>query len=713
MTASKMRAKILDLLKARYGITGRLTRMAGENTTYLVEADTGMAYVFKPMDEETTTGMIEVEHLAVETLMNAELGIMLPRIIPTREGDVVATAKTRDGITIRGCLRSFVQGLPWHSDVPASPERLKNLGRTVARMTNIMSAIIHPDTLRTHPWDLAAADQHRAAIGKVEDPARRQILERIFLRFSAIARPKFAKLPRGPIHGNLTDANVLIQGNRVSGILDFGNCLDNPLVNELAIALACHTPDEPDPLDTAALMVGAYHRERPLSRDEIEVLFPLMCTRLAVSLILTSRHRTPAPDRAWKRLAELVRHTPAAAARALAAHTGLMPYANQGMATGVLAERRKTCIAPSICPAYNTPVKMVLGRAQYLYDAAGNPYLDLCNTVSHVGHCHPHVVAEGQKQMARLNISTRYLYDNLIDYAERLTATLPAPLDTCLFVNSGSEANDLALKIARTVTGRPDILAVDKACGDEVANIIEGGNISPAALFTASLFFPGGQITPPAAYFQTAFAHVRKAGGLCICDEAQTGLGRTGSHFWAFEGHGVVPDIVVMGNAMGNGHPMSAVVTTRAIASAFADRMAFFSTFGGNPVSCAIGMAVLDVIENEGLRENARDVGQHMMSGLEFLKERHHIMGDVRGTGLFIGVELVEDRATRAPAANAAAIAVNRLKEEGILLGTCGPFSNVIEIKPPLVITRQDADHFVRTLDVILTEISTERRNHE
>ena len=758
---------ISDLLKNAYNITGTLTRLAGENENYLVESDNGMAYVLKLADDKTSTGMIEIEHLAVEALIDAELGIMLPKVIPTRDKRIEARIKTEDGTLIRGRLLTFVKGMAWCEDAPASEQRLEHLGRIVARITNTMSAIIHPDTHRTHHWDLACADQHRSSIDKIQDPVRRQILEQVFLWFSAIARPKCARLPRGPIHSDINDDNVLIMGNQVAGVLDFGDCLDNPLVCELAIALAYHTLDEPEPLEAAARIVGAYHKERTLSLDELTVLFPLMCARLAVSVIISAKRRAIDPDRkswfvseerAWKLLIEFSKITPAAAARSLATHTNFRPYDNQGTAMEVLAEKRKTCISPSMGLSYDVPLKMVRGKGQFLHDSSGQPYLDLYNNVCHVGHCHPHVVAAGQKQMARLNTNTRYLYDGLTDYAGRLTATLPKELDTCFFVNSGSEANELALRIARTVTGRSDVLVVDnayhghtqamihispykfmgkggtgkpetwvhvvpvadgyrgaykgqdaasgKAYGDEVGRIIQKMDNPPAAFITESLLSCGGQVIPPDNYFKTAFAHVRNAGGLCICDEVQTGFGRTGSHFWAFELQDAVPDIVVMGKPIGNGHPMSAVVTRREIAEKFADGMEFFATFGGNPVSCAIGMAVLDVIEQEGLQENAQDIGSHMLEGLASLKDRHPIIGDVRGTGLFIGIELVLDRDSLAPATKETAWVANRLKERGILLGTDGPFSNVIKIKPPMVITRQDARMFVRVLDQTLLELN-------
>ncbi|MCD4675466.1 MAG: aminotransferase class III-fold pyridoxal phosphate-dependent enzyme, partial [Desulfobacula sp.] len=413
---------------------------------------------------------------------------------------------------------------------------------------------------------------------------------------------------------------------------------------------------------------------------------------------------------------------------------------------------------PSISPSYDNPLKILYGKGQYLYDYNGRPFLDLYNNVCHVGHCHPKVIEAGIKQMTKLNTNTHYLYDGLTDYAQKLCDTLPEELDTCFFVNSGSEANELALRIARTYTGHKDMLVVDNAFhghtssminispykfmgkggkgkpepwvhvvpvadgyrgkfkgqgkdagtayGNEVGKILDTIKTPIAGFITESLLSCGGQVIPPREYFKTAFKHVRDAGGLCIMDEVQTGFGRVGSRFWAFELQNVVPDIVVMGKPIGNGHPMSAVVTRKEIAASFDNGMEFFATFGGNPVSCAIGMAVLDVIEKENLQEHAKQIGARMLEGLKKLKGRHDIVGDVRGIGLFIGIELVKDRDTLAPASRKASEMVNRMKNRGILLGADGPFNNVIKIKPPMVITKEDADMFVRVFDDALLNMT-------
>jgi 4-aminobutyrate aminotransferase-like enzyme len=415
-----------------------------------------------------------------------------------------------------------------------------------------------------------------------------------------------------------------------------------------------------------------------------------------------------------------------------------------------LIELRRRHIGPSLSLAYREPIHMQRGYRQYLYDHANRPYLDLVNNVCHVGHCHPRVVEAGQRQMTELNTNSRYLYAGLTDYAERLCATLPDPLEVCFFVNSGSEANELALRLAEAYTGKEHFVVIDgayhghtrrlvdlspykflgkggkgqaepwvhvvpmpdgyrgvykgqgrsagKAYADEVAKVIKEAGKEVAAFLAESLLGCGGQIIPPEGYFERAFDHVREAGSLCIIDEVQVGFGRVGTHFWAFERYEVVPDIVVLGKPIGNGHPMGAVITTRAIADAFANGMEFFSTFGGNPVSCAIGMAVLDVIEDESLQQHALDLGGYFKAGLELLKKEHSLIGDVRGVGLFLGIELVRDRDSLEPAAQEATALIERMKEGGVLLSTDGPFNNVIKIKPPMVLTEDDVDMTLRLL---------------
>ena len=422
-----------------------------------------------------------------------------------------------------------------------------------------------------------------------------------------------------------------------------------------------------------------------------------------------------------------------------------------------LLRARDKHLGKNLSISYKDPLKIVRGKGQYLYDETGNAFLDCVNNVCHVGHCHPKVVTAGQAQMEILNTNTRYLHDNIINYAEWLTSTFPDPLNVCFFVNSGSEANDLALRLARTHTGQQDTIVIDHAYHGHTQSLIDispykhdarGGQGAPptthkvrmpdsyrgdyktenagalyardiagvienlkgqgkgvAGFIGESALGCGGQIFLPEGYFETVYAHVRAAGGVCIADEVQVGFGRVGTHMWAFEMQGVVPDIVTLGKPMGNGHPLAAVITTPEIAASFANGMEYFNTFGGNPVSCAIGLAVLEVIQEEGLQKHALEVGSYFLEGLRQLQEKHALIGDVRGSGLFIGIELVKDRGTLEPATAEANQIIQEMRQRHILLSTDGPYENVIKIKPPLVFSKENAAQVISNLAKVLSDL--------
>jgi 4-aminobutyrate aminotransferase-like enzyme/Ser/Thr protein kinase RdoA (MazF antagonist) len=421
---------------------------------------------------------------------------------------------------------------------------------------------------------------------------------------------------------------------------------------------------------------------------------------------------------------------------------------------------RRARIGGNIRLAYRQPVNIVRGWMQHLYDEHGRRFLDAYNNVPHVGHCHPDVVRAAEEQMRVLNTNTRYLHDNLARFAEQLTATLPSALRVCYFVNSGSEANEVALRLARAHTRRRDVVVLDAAYHGMTTTLIEispykfngpgGGGRAPwvhvaplpdvyrgafrgeglsaarqyaaqlaeildnagrqgsgvAAFIAETCPSVGGQILLPDGYLEQAYAHVRAAGGVCIADEVQTAYGRMGSHFYAFEAHDVVPDIVVLGKPIGNGYPLGAVVTTPEIAASFDNGMELFSTFGGSTVSCAVGLEVLGVVQREHLQDRASRVGRYLLGRLNDIARGQPLIGDVRGSGLFLGVELVTDPDTRDPARAQADYVVNRLREEGILMGTDGPAHNVLKIRPPMPFNEEDADLLSGTLDGVLGELS-------
>lgn len=418
-----------------------------------------------------------------------------------------------------------------------------------------------------------------------------------------------------------------------------------------------------------------------------------------------------------------------------------------------LIDRRERLLGKNMSLFYDHPVHIVKGEGVWLYDAEGRKYLDCYNNVPHVGHCHPHVVEAICRQAGTLNTHTRYLHEGILDYVERLTATFDRSLDSAILTCTGSEANDVALRMAQAVTGRMGVIATDHTYhgnttavsqlstrmppvggfGGHVRHVPapdsyrplggEGGEAfaiafaakveeaiaslqqSPfgfSALIIDPFFANEGFPDLPSGFLDRTVAAVRKAGGLVIADEVQPGFGRTGNHMWGHQRAGIIPDIVTLGKPMGNGHPIGGVIAGTDTLNAFRKAFRYFNTFGGNPVSCAAGMAVLDVLERENLMENARVVGAYALAGLERLAQKHGAIGNTRGTGLFFGAELVTDRQTKEPDAKLASRVINGMRERGVLMGKLGIHQCTTKIRPPMPFSKDNADYMLSILDDVL-----------
>ena len=421
-----------------------------------------------------------------------------------------------------------------------------------------------------------------------------------------------------------------------------------------------------------------------------------------------------------------------------------------------LQKLRKKYLSQSFSLSYNEPLHLVRGRGQYLYDSKGNEYLDAVNNIQHVGHSHPKVTEAANEQFKKLNTNTRYLDKTILDYARALTDKLPSNLNKCYFTNSGSESNDLALRIARNHSNSKETIVLEGAYHGHVTSLIEispykhdgpGGKGPPEYVHvvpmpdpfrgiyrgqssglkyaaevktildeirsndkrvSAFIFEPilgcGGQIIPPNGFLSRSFKMVRDNNGVCIADEVQVGFGRMGESFWGFETQNIVPDIVTLGKSIGNGHPLSVVVTSEDLSNEFNNGMEYFNSFGGNPVSCAIGHAVLKVIEEEELQKNAFIVGNELKTLLNEVKSVHDIIGDVRGKGLFLGIEIIRDLETLEPDKQVTHKIVNEMRNRKILLSSDGPDHNVIKVKPPMVFNSSNALFLVETLDKVLSK---------
>jgi 4-aminobutyrate aminotransferase-like enzyme/Ser/Thr protein kinase RdoA (MazF antagonist) len=995
------------LAQRHFGLNGACRELPSErDRNFLITSAGGERVVLKIAHADDTAAVLDLQHRALERIAERAPMLSMPRVVPSQAGREMEQIEAGDGAGHLARVLTWVPGRPWAEVSPHSAELLQSLGSVLGILDRALQGFQHPGAQRDLKWSMESSAWIRGHLRRIEDLERRRMVTRHLARFETEVLPALAALPRGIIHNDANDWNVIVGPGhpferRVAAIVDLGDMLESVVVADLAIACAYAMQGKADPVGAAAEVVAGYQRERPLSEPELAQLFPLIGMRLAVSVVNSAEQRAAFPEDAYLTISEaeawatltrletvhprlalytfraaaglepcpaapsvthwlrehsgemgplletrgslkvidlsigsplietplepedlpafsrklferlhaagapigigrydearllyagpgyeaesnqrdtprtvhigldlfcrpgtpvlaplagvvesvrdngmardygptlILRHEPAdgpvfhtlyghlgrevlsslspgtAVARGqriatigdLDVNGGWPPHLHFQLITDLLdragefpgvarADRRAVWkslspdpnlvarlpepllasrhrgsgeiltgrhdhLGPSLSIAYRRPLTIVRGWKQFLYDEDGLRFLDLVNNVAHVGHSHPRVVRAIREQAAVLNTNTRYLHENLVAFAERLTATLPAPLDVCYFVNSGSEANELAIRLARAATGRRGMVVVDVGYHGNTTTLVDvspykhdgpGGagpppwvrkiplpdvyrgqfrrddpaagpryaaavstaidallahGEAPAAFLAESVLSCGGQVVLPEDFLAEAYRRIRAAGAVAIADEVQVALGRVGSHFWGFETQGVVPDIVTLGKPLGNGHPLGAVVTTREIARAFANGMEYFNTFGGNPVSCAAGMAVLDVIESEGLQQRAGEVGAQLLGGLRELVARHPVAGDARGLGLFAGLELVRDRETLEPAGEQASYVANRMRERGFLLSTDGPWHNVLKLKPPLCIAKEDIARLIDSLDHVLRE---------
>ena len=742
----------VDIARRVYGVDGSGSSLPSERDQNVLLQSGDQRAVLKIANALESRALLDAQNAALVHV--ARRSTLCPRVVAALDGrDIV-------DLTIPSAGRYLIRMLSWLPGVPLgtidapSPALFESLGAAVAELDTALQGFDHPAIHREFHWDLSRGlTVCRELSTAVSDEGLARLVTELLERIERDDVSRFARLRRAAVHNDPNDFNVLVESSTISGILDFGDIVDSYSIADLAIAVAYAVLGKDDPLGTAVAVVRGYQRTRTLDDDEIDSLLGLILLRLCTSVCVAAHQQRQRPDDGYlgvsqgpiaATLPRLAGLDPATVAAAFRRARGRTPEET-------LAARRRV-IGPNLSVAYRTPVKIVRGWMQYLYDESGRQFLDAYNNVPHVGHSHPRVVRAATEQMLVLNTNTRYLHDKLAMFAERLVATLPAPLRVCYFVNSGSEANELALRLARAHTRRRDVMVLDAAYHGNTTSLVDispykfngpGGDgappwvhvlplpdtyrgkyrrddsragekyaefaryvRNPSAFIAESAPSVGGQIILPDRYLASVYAIVRAAGGVCIADEVQTAYGRMGTDFYAFEAQHVVPDIVVLGKPIGNGYPLGAVVTTTEIAASFDNGMEFFSTFGGSTVACAVGLAVLDVVEEERLQDHARGVGDLLLERLHRLLGEHPLVGDIRGSGLFLGVELVKHRETLEPAAAEAADVSNRMRERGILLGTDGPFHNVIKIRPPMPFTEADAEQLATTLADVLQGLS-------
>lgn len=681
-----------------------------------------------------------------------------PRPISFANGEFLQVFNI-DGKNTIGRLLSFLDG-SFLGDTPASPSLFASMGRFMGELDrNLEGFSNYVLKARTLDWDIQHLNLNKKLITDIPHPSDQNLVRYFFLQFEEHVTPVLPELRRQIIHGDANEWNVLTENGSVTGIIDFGDVCYSPLINEVAIVLCYLIYDKENPLEWTPDFLKAYHQTNPLQEKEIEILYYLIAARLCISVCQSAhaskidpnnRYASVSEKSAWRLLKKWVGISPLEASNYFKKALGL-PLPERPTVKEAL-HRRHQSISPILSVSYKNPIPVIGAAFQYMYDAAGNTILDAYNNIPHVGHSHPKVVEAGQRQMAKLNTNTRYLYDLLPQYAEQLLAKFPPSLSKVYFVNSGSAASDLAMRLAFAHTRSKNIMVMEhgyhgntqismdisdykfsnkkgfgqkpnilkapipdtylgkyqsndgsagKRYAQEAISLMEEFPKGIGAFITEPIVGCGGQVPLAKGYLKALYPAIRKQGGICISDEVQTGFGRMGDHFWGYEAQEVVPDMVILGKPMGNGHPMGAVVTTEEIAASFSKGVEFFSSFGGNPVSCAIGLSVLEVIEEEKLQENARMVGNYYTELFKSLQASHECIGDVRGSGLFLGVEIVQP-GTKNPATRLAAWIKNELRERNILISTDGPHDNVLKTKPPLCFSKSNAKEVVDTIEDIL-----------
>lgn len=777
----------IDLIKSRvlevYGLAGEWKQLSGEREQNCrLRTGSGDGFVVKIASTHDNAEGLLFEAEALAHIERVDPALSVPQVVRTSADGLQSTIVDEHGLEHPLRVLSFVPGTTVierlrERALVLSTEELFTLGQFHGRLARSLQGFHHPAASRPMAWNLS----NGLVLGAwLKDHIPESLQDEVcpLLKRFGETLPLLSRLRSQVIYNDFHESNVLVRyapSLEVSGIIDFGDMHYGAVIQDLAVAVASFIHWSPDPLPAAAALTRGYQRYMPLEAADLAVLLDLTLARMILHIGLVS-YQKAANGREDANLAELQSLYAAAVKRlgalerdefvasvAPAVVPSLAPVADrQSAATSInsLMSRRQAVLGKTYT-FYDEPLELVRGRGTRLYDSAGNEYLDCYNNVANVGHAHPYVVEALARQAATLNTNSRYLQTEILRLGERLSATLPDGLDTWIFVCTGSEANDLAVRIAQMVTGKqgvavtehsyhgntslltplslleynikdkpdwvgavpppnvyrglyesgqPDLGARYAAHVWEAAEHLNAKGQGMAALLLDSIFDGNGALVPPQDYLRLAFENARRAGALAIADEVQMGFGRSGTHMWGFQAFGVHPDIVTMGKPMGNGHPIAALVTRREIALEFQRRTGYFNTFGGNTVSTVVANATLDVLQGDELQDRALHVGAHLKALLDGLMQRHELVGHIHGRGLFYGVELVAERKSRKPAKLAARWVRERMKTLGVLVASTGPLGNIIKIRPPLSFNVHDANTCFEALDRSLAEVPPDRR---
>jgi 4-aminobutyrate aminotransferase-like enzyme/Ser/Thr protein kinase RdoA (MazF antagonist) len=760
-----------------YGLAVSIDVLPGErDCNFRLRTADGREFVLKILDLALDAESVDCLASVLDHLSEQDPSLPVPRLFPTERGQAIGRF-SRDGVDYAACLVSF---LPGRLLLDAEPNTavLNTMGAVLARVDRALRGFFHPSLTRRLAWDVRRLPELAEFSGYLQSAALRQSVTAV-CSASRAGQSTLRGLRSQAIHGDCHAANVLVDaaGQSISGILDFGDMIHAPLIFEPAVAMSELLTEDIAPLESAAAVLQGFARGQSLEAAEIEALYDIITARHAITILVHAwrRHHDPrgagvldraavhsaaslerlinvdreALTRSWQDAAGIPRLVPSVPSAAPAGAAPVIP-------SRVDLGRRHRLMGAGAELFYEKPLHLVRGSGVWMYDPEGRAYLDVYNNVPHVGHTHPTVVAAIQAQTAILATHTRYLHERILQYAEQLTARFPAHLNACIFVNSGSEANDVAWRMAKMASGHQGGLVMENAyhgvtdavaaltpsvgqprdphvvtiapppadvrAGDAmsaadlaaavqdadraIAKLSERG-FAPAAFYIDTAITSSGIFDPPPSWSAAVCARVRAAGGLIVADEVQYGLGRSGSHFWGFERRGLEPDIVTLGKPVGNGYPMGVVVANRALIEAFQAKFGFFSTFGGNAVAASAGLAVLEVLDREQLVASAAATGAYLREQLESVAARHACLGKVRGTGLLLGLEVL---AADPPAAKRRNKRIINALASGarILIGYEGPHANILKLRPPMPFRREHADLLVAGIDAAAQGVDAE-----
>lgn len=765
-----------------FGVSGTVLPLWGErDQNFAIHAEAGPSHVLKISNVLEQPQELDLQLSALTWLARTAPDLPVPRLVQSLAGEMTTQVTSDTGEQHAVHCITLLDGVQF-GDAASGPLAMEAAGTLAGQAAAALSGFFHPAAGHALFWDVRHLEDFAHHAPKIKDAALARAVQREITRFQSETLPALSRLRAQIVHHDTNPANILVDPaapTRMTGLVDFGDMLHAPIALDAAVAAIEMATASTDVVEAAASVLVGYDRAMPLEAAEIDLIPDLMIARAALGLLIgvtrVENRITSPDDMAYDEMygpvmdgllsrgPDAVRDCLRAACR-FPRYTPPVPVttpdttshraSNDSAArTHALLERRYAVLGRGLPLTYETPLHTEKAAGVWLYDSDGHPHLDCYNNVAHVGHCHPHVVRAVSRQAATLNTNARYLFEPVVTYAERLGQKMPGDLSVCLFVNSGSEAVDLALRMARTVTGQSGILAIEGAYhgitvesdaispGNDwgipaamrrphasvtrpdiemlmnpdvvrgpfkadtpdvaeryaadadraIARLQEAGH-PPGSFTMDSAFSTHGILDVPDGYIRGVAQRVRAAGGLIIADEVQNGFGRSGTAFWGFENHGITPDIVTLGKPIGNGIAIGCVVTTPEIAERFTQSYEFFSTFGGNPVACAAAGAVLDVIDRDGLQANAHETGSYLIDGLRAVSEEFACIGQVRGRGLFVGVDIVRDRAAMTADGPRCSAIKNHLRNNRILVSSEGIHGNILKIRPPLVFSRTHAD---------------------